>query len=134
MDGRTTPDDVGLGGMVAADKSCIGKPLLERPALRADDRKQLVGLVPADGRTPIPRGSQIVVDPSHAAPIPIEGHVTSTCFSATLGKPIALGLVKRGRSRYGEKLHAVSPVTNQRVEVEITHHVLHDPKGERLRG
>ncbi|HEX2825685.1 MAG TPA: sarcosine oxidase subunit alpha family protein [Burkholderiales bacterium] len=134
IDGRTTPDDVGLGGMVTADKTCIGKPLLARPALRAEDRKQLVGFVPVDGRTPIPRGSQIVADPSHAAPVPIDGHVTSTCFSATLGKPIALGLVKRGRARYGEKLHAVSPVTNQRVEVEVTHHVFHDPKGERLRG
>ncbi|HYC44111.1 MAG TPA: sarcosine oxidase subunit alpha family protein [Burkholderiales bacterium] len=134
MDGRTTPDDVGLGGMVAADKQCIGKPLLARPALRADDRKQLVGIVAVDGKSVIPRGSQIVVDPSHAPPVPIDGHVTSTCFSATLGKPIALGLVKRGRARYGEKLHAVSPLTNQSVQVELTHHVFYDPKGERLRG
>lgn len=134
MDGRTTPDDVGLGAMVTADKTCIGKPLLERAALRAEDRKQLVGLVPVDGVTPIPRGSQIVVDPSHAAPVPIDGHVTSTCYGPTLGKPIALGLVKRGRARYGEKLHALSPLTNQRVEVELAHHVFFDPKGERLRG
>ena len=134
MDGRTTADDLGLSAMIAADKSCIGKPLLAREALCADDRRQLVGLVPVDGKSAIPRGAQIVIDASRLPPVPIEGHVTSTCYSPTLGKPIALALVKRGRSRYGEKLHAVSPLTNQRVEVGITHHVFHDPKGERLRG
>jgi sarcosine oxidase subunit alpha len=43
-DGRTTADDLGMGELVAPAKWCIGKPLLDRPALRASDRWQLVGL------------------------------------------------------------------------------------------
>ncbi|MDB5865723.1 MAG: sarcosine oxidase subunit alpha [Betaproteobacteria bacterium] len=133
IDGRTTPDDVGLGGMVAADKDCIGKPLLARPALRAEDRKQLVGLVPVDGRSAIPKGAQLVVDPQRAAPNPIIGHVTSTCYSPTLIRPIALALLQRGRARHGEKLYATSPLSNTVVHVEVVPHVFYDPKGERLR-
>ena len=133
MDGRTTPDDVGLGGMVAADKYCIGKPLLERPALTAEDRRQLVGLVPVDRASAIPKGAQLVLDPLRPPPNPITGHVTSTCYSPTLRHPIALALLQRGRSRYGEKLYACSPLTNAVVEVEVVHPVFHDPKGERLR-
>ena len=32
-DGRTTADDLGMGKLVSAEKWCIGKPMLERPAL-----------------------------------------------------------------------------------------------------
>lgn len=133
MDGRTTPGDVGLGGLVAADKDCIGKRSLDRPALRAPDRRQLVGLVPQDRSTTIPRGAQLVTDPQRALPNPIIGHVTSTCYSPTLGHPIALALLERGRERYGQTLFAMSPLTNSVVGVEATHHVFYDPKGERLR-
>ena len=134
MDGRTTPDDVGLGSMVAADKDCIGKRSLALPALRAPDRKQLVGLVPKDGKSAIPKGAQLVIDPRHAAPNPIIGHVTSTCYSPTLGRPIALALLARGRERHGELLFATSPLTGAVVEVEVRSPLFYDPKGERLRG
>ena len=133
LDGRTTPDDVGLGGMVAADKDCIGKRSLSRPALRDPGRRQLVGLVPKDGRTPIPKGAQLVLDPRRSLPNPIIGHVTSVCYSPTLGFPIALGFLARGRERYGERLFAMSPLPGVTVEVEVRNHVFFDPKGERLR-
>ncbi len=133
MDGRTTPDDVGLGGMLAAEKSCIGKPLLLRPALRAEDRKQLVGLVPVDRTRAIPKGAQLVIDPQRALPNPIIGHVTSTCYSPALSHPIALALLQRGRSRHGEKLFATSPLTNTVVQVEVAASVFYDREGERLR-
>lgn len=41
-DGRTTADDLGMGKLVNAGKWCIGKPLLDRSALTAADRWQLV--------------------------------------------------------------------------------------------
>ena len=134
MDGRTTPDDVGLGAMVAADKYCIGKPLLERAALKAEERRQLVGLVPVDRASAIPKGAQLVLDPHRALPNPIAGHVTSTCYSPTLRHPIALALLQRGRSRYGEQLYACSPLTGAAVQVVVVKHVFHDPEGGRLRG
>jgi sarcosine oxidase subunit alpha len=133
IDGRTTPDDLGLGGMVASEKACLGKPLLARPALKAHNRKQLVGLVPVDGASAIPKGAQLVADPQRPAPNPIQGHVTSTCYSPTLGRPIALALLERGRARYGEKFYAAAPLANAVAQVEVTHHVFYDPKGERLR-
>jgi sarcosine oxidase subunit alpha len=134
MDGRTTPDDLGLSRLVAQDKDFIGKRSLARPALARADRRQLVGLIPRDRRTPIPRGSQLVVDPERPAPNPIVGHVTSTCYSPTLKHPIALALLARGRARYGETVFAMSPLTNTVLQVEVAQHVAFDPKGERLRG
>ncbi len=50
-DGRTTADDLGLGKLVSPAKWCIGKPLLDRPALTRPDRWQLVGLTALDGAT-----------------------------------------------------------------------------------
>jgi len=134
LDGRTTPDDLGLGKMVAADKDCIGKRSLSRPGLLAVDRRQLVGLVSVDGQAAIPRGAQLVTDRDHPLPNPIIGHVSSTCYSPTLERPIALALLSRGRERYGERLYAMSPLANACIEVEVTHHVHYDPEGGRLRG
>ena len=55
-DGRTTADDLGMGKLVSPAKWCIGKPLLDRPALRAADRWQLVGLTAQDGASDAARG------------------------------------------------------------------------------
>ena len=55
-DGRTTADDLGMGKLVSAAKWCIGKPLLERPALTDPDRWQLVGLTALDGAHDAARG------------------------------------------------------------------------------
>jgi sarcosine oxidase subunit alpha len=93
--------------LVAPAKWCIGKPLLDRPALRASDRWQLVGLTAQDGAT-MPRAAKIVADPDHALPNPMLGHVTSWCWSPNLDAWIALALVANGRSRHGEALWAVS--------------------------
>ncbi len=134
LDGRTTPDDLGLEKMVAADKDCLGKRSLTRPGLIATDRRQLVGLIPVDGRTSIPRGSQLTLQPEQPLPIPMIGHVTSTCYSPTLEHPIALALLSTGRARIGERIHALSPLTGSRVEVEVTPPIFFDSEGKRLRG
>jgi sarcosine oxidase subunit alpha len=80
IDGRTTAEDLGLGRMVNRDKACLGRALLDRPALEAGGRLQLVGLLASDGRTPIPPAAQIVAadarqETSGAAPS--LGHVTA---------------------------------------------------------
>jgi len=132
IDGRTTAADLGMEKLVAAGKWCIGKPLLARPALMAPDRWQLVGLKPLE-RVPIPRGAKIVAEPNRPAPNPILGHVTSWCFSPNLDAWIALGLVSAGRSRHGERLWAVSPLADEKVQVEIGPPVFIDPEGKRVR-
>jgi len=132
-DGRTTADDLGLGKLVSPAKWCIGKPLLDRPALKVADRWQLVGLTALDGAT-IPRAAKIVADPDRALPNPMLGHVTSWCWSPNLNAWIALALVADGRERDGEVLWAVSPLANARVRVRIGPACFIDPQGERLRG
>jgi sarcosine oxidase subunit alpha len=132
-DGRTTADDLGMGKLVSAAKWCIGKPLLDRPALRASDRWQLVGLTAIDGAK-MPRGAKLVADPDLAPPIPMLGHVTSWCRSPNLDAWIALALLANGRARHGETLWAVSPLANAKVRVKVGPPCFVDPEGERLRG
>ena len=132
IDGRTTAADLGMEKLVAPGKWCIGKPLLGRPALVAPDRWQLVGLKPLS-RVPVPRGAKIVADPNRASPNPMLGHVTSWCFSPHLDAWIALALVAAGRLRHGERLWAVSPLSGEKVQVEIGPPVFIDPQGERVR-
>ena len=131
-DGRTTANDLGMGNLVSATKWCVGQPLLLRPALRAPNRWQLVGLTTLDG-APMPRGAKIVVDPDHAPPNPMLGHVTSWCRSPNLDAWIALALVADGRARHGETLWAVSPLAGVKARVTIGPPCCIDPEGERLR-
>ena len=131
-DGRTTADDLGMGTLVSPAKWCIGKPLLDRPALRTQDRWQLVGLTAQDGAT-MPRAAKIVADPDHALPNPMLGHVTSWCWSPALDAWIALALVAGGRARHGETLWAVSPLAEAKVRVKLGPPCFIDPNGERLR-
>ena len=131
-DGRTTADDLGMAKLVNASKWCIGKPLLGRPALTAPDRWQLVGLTALDGAT-MPRAAKIVADPDYALPNPMEGHVTSWCYSPNLDAWIALALLANGRARHGETLWAVSPLAQARVRVKVGPPCFIDPDGERLR-
>lgn len=131
-DGRTTAEDLGMGTLVSPAKWCIGKPLLDRPALRTQDRWQLVGLTAQDGAT-MPRAAKIVADPDHALPNPMLGHVTSWCWSPALDAWIALALVAGGRARHGETLWAVSPLAEAKVRVKLGPPCFIDPNGERLR-
>ena len=134
IDGRTTADDLGLGRMVSRKKDFIGRALLARPQLQAAGRKQLVGLVPADGRTRIPSGAQLASKPWTGAPQQTLGHVTASVESPVLGKPIALALLENGHARIGGRIHALSPAASQFAEAEIVSPHFFDPKGERQRG
>jgi sarcosine oxidase subunit alpha len=129
-DGTVTPLDAGLGWAIGKAKpDFVGKRSLERPAMLSPDRKQLVGLVPADGRTPLEEGAQIVAADSPGRAL---GHVTSAYASATLGHPIALALVRGGRARMGEEL--LVPMPGGSVAVRVTTPLFLDPEGARLNG
>ena len=132
-DGRTTADDLGMGKLVSAAKWYIGKPLMNRPALTAVDRWQLVGLTALDGAV-MPRAAKIVADLDRALPNPMLGHVTSWCWSPNLESWIALALLAGGRTRHGEILWAVSPLADAKVRVRVGPPCFIDPEGERLRG
>ena len=101
-DGSVTPHDLGMHWIVSKQKDFIGKRSLSRPDLLRADRKELVGLLPEALDAILPEGGQIVDTVPSQLPAPMLGHVTSSYFSATLGRPIALALVRAGRKRMGE--------------------------------
>ena len=132
-DGRTTPDDLGLGRMVGADRRGIGKRSLDLPALCRKGRQQLVGLSVIDPEARIPPGCQ-VVESDNMEPAPPLGHVTSFCYSPTLGRALALALVENGRARTGQTVYLASPVIDLSMAAEVVSPMFLDPEGTRLRG
>jgi heterotetrameric sarcosine oxidase alpha subunit len=132
LNGRTTPDDLGLGRMVKRDRDFIGRRSLSRPGLIDPKRWQLVGVAPNDQKTLLPPGAKFVSNPDWPAPNPCLGELTSTTFSPMLGMPIGLALLSAGRARHRERLFAVSPLMGQHVEIEIRRPVFFDPEGGRL--
>lgn len=130
-DGTVTPMDLGMGWIVSKKKpDFIGKRGLQRPALMASGRKQLVGLTPEDPSVVLDEGAQLIANGAPRPPEPMLGHVTSSYWSAELGRGFAMGLLVDGRARYRERLFAWSLGKVHPVMVGKAMFV--DPKGERL--
>jgi sarcosine oxidase subunit alpha len=132
-DGSVHPYDLGMGWAVAQQKpfSFIGKRGMAREDCVRQNRKQLVGLKTTDPNVVLPEGAQGVFDPKAPIPMPMVGHVTSCYYSANLGRSIALGLVKGGLDRLGQKVYY--PLADGRViEAEICSTMFFDPEGDRL--
>lgn len=130
-DGTVTPDDVGLGWAIGKAKGdFVGKRSLALAGPASPDRKQLVGLLPA-GHSLVPdEGAQLVSD-GELTPLSSQGHVTSAYWSEALGGPIAMGLLRNGRSRHGEVVRATS-LKGAPTLWRVCEPVFLDPKGERL--
>ena len=134
-DGTVTPQDLGMSWIVSKKKpDFVGKRSFARADTARSDRRQLVGVVPVDGRSRVAEGAQLV---AHSAvltqtPVPMHGHVTSSYDSVALGTPFALALLDSGSSRHGEVLDAVDD--GLAVAVRIVSPVPYDPEGERRDG
>lgn len=131
-DGSVTPYDANMGWVVGKKKdfSFIGKRSLDRSDCVRDNRKQLVGLRPLDPKVVLPEGAQIVNDPNEPIPMAMQGHVTSSYYSACLGHSFAMAVVKGGLDRMGEIVHC--PLADGRtIAAEICSSIFYDPKGER---
>jgi sarcosine oxidase subunit alpha len=133
-DGSVTPHDVGMDWIVSQAKTdFIGKRALARKSMELGNRKQLVGLLCSDANTVIPEGAHAVLNPNQPLPMDMLGHVTSSYFSPNLGRSIAMGLLKGGHQRNGEKVYF--PLLDGRVlEAIITDPVFFDPEGARIDG
>jgi sarcosine oxidase subunit alpha len=132
-DGTVTPQDLGMDWVVSKKKAdFIGKRSFDRPDTRRADRKHLVGVLPVDPDELLPEGAQLVEPGDTAVPVRMLGHVTSSYRSAALGRTFGLALVKGGRDRLGQTLHA--PLAGRTVAVEITDAVLYDKQGNRRDG
>ncbi len=131
-DASTTPTDAGLAWMMTKARDFLGKRSLRRPAMAAPGRPQLVGFLPADPAVVLLEGAQLVADPSHPKPMPMVGHVTSSFWSATLGRSFGLAMVKGGVERKGQTLYAFAGA--DAVPVTIVDPVFYDREGARRDG
>jgi len=129
-DGAVTPLDLGMDWAISKQKDFLGKRSLKRSDTARDDRKQLVGLLTADPAHVLPEGGQIVADRPERFPAPMLGHVTSSYYSANLGRSIALALVKDGRRRQGQTVYAGT--AEQIVPAVIADTRFFDPDGSRM--
>jgi sarcosine oxidase subunit alpha len=129
-DGSVTPVDLGMGAMVAKTKDCLGKRSLARSDTARADRKQFVGLLTDDPQIVLEEGAAIVDGPAPRIPARGLGHVTSSYDSPTLGRSIALALVRGGAQRMGERVH-VSMQGGRVVTAIIANPVFFDPNSER---
>jgi sarcosine oxidase subunit alpha len=126
-DGTTVPDDIGFGTVAANKKSdFIGSRSLRLPEYRRTDRLQLVGLSGAERAFVL--GSHLRVTQSKA---PTDGWVTSAGPSVQHGEPLALAMVRAGRSRVGQRvtLYDAGRVIGT---AEIARTPFYDPSGVRM--
>ena len=130
-DGSVTPHDLGMGGMVSTTKDFLGRRSLTRSHTAGPNRKQLVGLLTDEPATVLPEGAQITeAGATNVTPVPMLGHVTSSYFSPTLKRSIAMALVRNGHQRMGQKVQL--PLVDGRVvSATVASPVFYDPEGKR---
>jgi sarcosine oxidase subunit alpha len=129
-DGTTMPPDLGITG--PRDKrqaEYVGKRSLFTDNALRSDRQHFVGLAAA-GAEPLPLGAH-GVDRAGGRARSI-GFVTSSYYSPTLERPIALGLIERGQERLGETIEFVH--FGRRLSATICPPCFLDPAGDRLNG
>ncbi len=106
-DGSVTPEDLNHGWAVSYNKpySFIGKRGMRREDCLRPNRKQLVALATKEPDVVLPEGAQAVRNPRQSIPMTMVGHITSSYYSANLGRSIAMGLIRDGINRMGESVY-----------------------------
>ena len=131
-DGTVIPQDLGLDWAISKKKDdYVGKRAQQRSDLTRTDRLQLVGLETEDPAQVLPDGCHAVDEVRPAGQkMRTIGHVTSTYFSPTIERSIAMALIERGRERMGEMLSF--PVGGDKViRAKIVEPVFFDKEGTR---
>ena len=130
-DGTVIPQDLGLGWAISKKKDdYLGKRAQERSHMADPERWKLVGLETLDGSV-IPDGAYAVGDGYNANGQRLtQGRVTSTYYSPTLKRGIAMGLVHRGPERMGEVIE-FPKVDGTTVKAKIVDQVFYDRAGEK---
>jgi heterotetrameric sarcosine oxidase alpha subunit len=133
LNGQSTALNMGLGKMVSKKKDSIGMVLSQREGLVAEGYR-LVGVKPVDPTGKLTAGSHFLE--KGAAPVLANdgGWLTSKVYSPHIGCDIALGYLKGGDRKIGQRMRAVNLLAGLDTEVEIVSPHFFDPDGERLRG
>ena len=130
LNGQTTAADLGMGRMLKKSGDVIGRVLSQRAALADPQRPHLVGIRPTDPTRQLRAGAHLVAEPGSGTSL---GWVSSVTQSIELGQWIGLAMLENGAARHGQRLHAVSPLHDEVVEVLITHPQHVDPENTRVR-
>ncbi len=130
-DGTVIPQDLGLDWAISKKKAdFLGKRGQQRNFLASAERWKLVGFETLDGSV-IPDGSYIVAAGRNAnGQGNTQGRVTSTYYSPTLKKGIAMGLLHRGPERMGDVVE-FNTVKGGTVKARVVDPVFYDKEGEK---
>ena len=130
-DGTVIPQDLGLDWAISKKKAdYLGKRGQERTYLASPERWKLVGFETLDGSV-IADGAYIVDAGMNAnGQRNTQGRVTSTYYSPTLKRGIAMGLLRRGPERMGEVVEFTT-ATGGTQRARVTGAVFYDKDGEK---
>ncbi|MFO7771950.1 MAG: glycine cleavage T C-terminal barrel domain-containing protein, partial [Roseovarius gahaiensis] len=130
-DGTVIPQDLGLDWAISKKKEdYLGKRAQQRSHMTDPTRWKLVGLETLDGST-LPDGAYATADGTNAnGQRNVQGRVTSTYHSPTLGRGIAMGLVLNGPDRMGDVLD-FPKVDGTVIKAKIVDPVFYDKNGEK---
>lgn len=130
-DGTVIPQDLGLHWAISKKKEdYLGKRAQQRRFMVDPERWQLVGLETLDGAV-LPDGAYAVGEGHNAnGQRNMIGRVTSTYYSPTLDRGIAMGLIKHGPDRMGEVIEF--PTTDGNImKARIVDPVFYDKNGDK---
>ena len=130
-DGTVIPQDLGLHWALSKKKEdYLGKRAQTRSHMADPNRWKLVGLETVDGSV-LPDGAYAVADGKNEnGQRNVQGRVTSTYYSPTLKKGIAMGLVLHGPDRMGEVVD-FPKIDGVIVRAKIVDPVFYDKDGEK---
>ncbi len=131
-DGTVIPQDLGLGWAISKKKEdYLGKRAQTRSHMDNPDRWQLVGLETLDGSV-LPDGALAVAEGKTVnGQRQTQGRVTSSYYSPTLDRGIAMGLVHNGPDRMGEEIDFMKEDGETKMRARIVSAVFFDPEGEK---
>ena len=130
-DGTVIPQDLNMQWAISKKKEdFLGKRAQERAHMASGDRWKLVGLETLDGSV-IPDGAYIPSAGDNAnGQRNVQGRITSTYYSPTLDRGIAMALVHKGPDRMGEVLD-IPKLDGTSVKARIVDQVFFDKDGEK---
>ncbi|MCV6591433.1 MAG: sarcosine oxidase subunit alpha family protein, partial [Silicimonas sp.] len=130
-DGTVIPQDLGLHWAISKKKEdFLGKRAQQRAHMVDPKRWQLVGLETLDGSV-LPDGAYASAEGSNAnGQKNTQGRVTSTYYSPTLERGIAMGLIENGPDRMGQVV-SFPTLDGEPIAAKIVSPIFYDPDGEK---
>ena len=131
-DGTVIPQDLNLHWAISKKKvDFLGKRAQARKDMVREDRWRLVGLETEDPNVVIPDGAYAVDGTMRSNGVKhMIGRITSTYFSPTLKRSIAMALVEHGPERMGETI-LFARVDGTTIKAKIVDPVFLDKEGTR---